>query len=556
MFKPNKNYDNYILRSSCLKVADLQIIGLAETHLVGNEKIDFDGYQWFGKNRKSLHVNAKVGSGGVGFLIRDDIMNNFTVTVLDDTCEGILWLKLQRIDDENDCFCICVCYLPPENSTRAINANEFFDTLITQIYSYQNNAIQFICGGFNGRCSDMEDYIAGVDILSDRNVIDFKCNRYGELFIEFLINVNFCMLNGRNYDKNDFTCFTSQGQSVVDYCLVGYENIQNFHSFNVIRPRDLVDMSGCLQTIDPRTSVPDHALLKWIINIPFMDYSNSSQQSKNCVEFTRYDLKSIPLNFMQSIECQARLNEAILRLETSSKMQTDINDMYSDFVSVVKMEMNQSLNPIHIRLQDSASSNKRRRSRKPWWTEELSRLWNDMCSAEKKWRKEAGVSRRKTDLKKDYLSLRKTFDQTVQRTKRHYWFQIHLDIDNLDKNNSQEFWKTIGKIGVGNERRKNIPFEVEINGQITRDNETVLDTWKNSFRDLLNPVNVTSNVAHSDADSYTNFDFNSEITRYEVSKAISRAKKGKSAGIDEIPTDVLKNDVAIDILHRLFFCMF
>ena len=45
-------------------------------------------------------------------------------------------------------------------------------------------------------------------------IIDFKCNRYGELFIEFLTNVIFCMLNGRNYDKNDFTCFTSRGQSV------------------------------------------------------------------------------------------------------------------------------------------------------------------------------------------------------------------------------------------------------------------------------------------------------------------------------------------------------
>ena len=156
----------------------------------------------------------------------------------------------------------------------------------------------------------------------------------------------------------------------------------------------------------------------------------------------------------------------------------------------------------------------------------------------------------------DYLSLRKTFDQTVQRTKRQYWFQMQLDIDNLDKNNSQEFWKTIGKIGVGNERRKHIPLEVEINGHITRDKETVLDTWKNSFRNLLSPVNVTSNVSHNDGDSYTNFDFNSEISRNEVSKAISHAKKGKSADIDEIPTDVLKNEVAIDILHKFFSICF
>ena len=180
---------------------------------------------------------------------------------------------------------------------------------------------------------------------------------------------------------------------------MGYENIQNCHSFSVIRPRDLVDLSGCLQTIDPRTSVPDHALLKWIIDIPFMDYTHDSRQSKNCVDFTRYDLKSIPLTFMQSFECHDRLNEAILRLETSSKLQTDVNNMYSDFVSVVKKEMNEKFNPRQVRLQDSVTTNKKRRSRKPWWTEELSRLWNKMCLAEKKWRKEPGTSRRKSELK-------------------------------------------------------------------------------------------------------------------------------------------------------------
>ena len=57
--------------------------------------------------------------------------------------------------------------------------------------------------------------------------------------------MNFCMLNGHNYDKNDFICFTSQGQSAVDYCLVQDESIQNCHSFNVICPQELVNMSGC-----------------------------------------------------------------------------------------------------------------------------------------------------------------------------------------------------------------------------------------------------------------------------------------------------------------------
>ena len=63
----------------------------------------------------------------------------------------------------------------------------------------------------------------------------------------------------------------------------------------------------------------------------------------------------------------------------------------------------------------------------------------------------------------------------------------------------------------------------------------------------VNSVNVTSTVSHSNTNSTTNFDFNSEITRYEEIKAMSRAKKRKHAEIGEIPMDALKNDVAIDI---------
>ena len=63
---------------------------------------------------------------------------------------------------------------------------------------------------------------------------------------------------------------------------------------------------------------------------------------------------------------------------------------------------------------------------------------------------------------------------------------------------------------------------------------------------------MTSNITQGDGVSHPEFNFNSDIIRDEVYKAISRAKKGKSAGLDEIPTDVLKNDAAIGILHRLF----
>ena len=55
---------------------------------------------------------------------------------------------------------------------------------------------------FNSRCSGEEDYVVGVDELQDREVLNFHKNKCGELFCDFLRNVNYCMLNGRNNIHN------------------------------------------------------------------------------------------------------------------------------------------------------------------------------------------------------------------------------------------------------------------------------------------------------------------------------------------------------------------
>lgn len=202
---------------------------------------------------------------------------------------------------------------------------------------------------------------------------------------------------------------------------------------------------------------------------------------------------------MQSHDSQIRLNETILRLENSNKLQNDLNTMYSSFVRNVKFEMNEKLYSRRICLSDSVSSNKKCRLKKPWWTDELSQQWNNMCAAEKDWRNESG--RRKSEL---YLSFHKRFDQTVQWTKRQHWFKIQQDIDSMEKHNTQDFWKTIGKIGVRNEGRKIIPFEVEVIGSFTLDQETVLTKWKDSFSGVLNPISVDmSETTPMDADPRT-----------------------------------------------------
>ena len=46
-------------------------------------------------------------------------------------------------------------------------------------------------------------------------------------------------------------------------------------------------------------------------------------------------------------------------------------------------EMNKYLNPRIIKVDNL--NNKKKRTRKPWWNDELTQFWNDLCTHEKAW---------------------------------------------------------------------------------------------------------------------------------------------------------------------------
>ena len=116
--------------------ANVDILGIGETHLTGSQTILIPGFTWYGQNRTELHRRARTGSGGIGFLFSDAFLENFDITVLDDNTEGMMWVKaVCRLSAL--CLMMCVCYLPPEGSTRNVNSEEFMDNLLCKVYEYR-----------------------------------------------------------------------------------------------------------------------------------------------------------------------------------------------------------------------------------------------------------------------------------------------------------------------------------------------------------------------------------------------------------------------------------
>ena len=73
---------------------------------------------------------------------------------------------------------------------------------------------------------------------------------------------------------------------------------------------------------------------------------------------------------------------------------------------------------------------------------------------------------------------RKYFSKEVQKAKRTFWKMKQKEIESFEYNNPKMFWKGLGKLGIGKERRQFIPIEVVLpNGEIST-NEDVLQVWK------------------------------------------------------------------------------
>ena len=74
-----------------------------------------------------------------------------------------------------------------------MNIYEFLDTLMTHVYTIPEGKMFYLCGDWNSRCGDLSDFVEGVDNLPERSIVDFKCNSYGNIFCNFLKDINCCI---------------------------------------------------------------------------------------------------------------------------------------------------------------------------------------------------------------------------------------------------------------------------------------------------------------------------------------------------------------------------
>ena len=218
---------------------DCDIICVCETHLSAVEDIFVPGYSWFGYHRTEIHNRTPKPSGGVGILIKKWILDDYNVSIIDKSFNGILGLKFLNRKTDSD-FIIFVCYLPPEISARGRDAQTFFSHLLTQIYIYDESDAILLAGDFNSRIGSLPDSVSDIDCVPKRKPLDKSINQHGHEFIDFLNESKFCVLNGRLIDCDNFTSISTKGKAVVDYICVPHDMLSRCKYFSVLTAESIV----------------------------------------------------------------------------------------------------------------------------------------------------------------------------------------------------------------------------------------------------------------------------------------------------------------------------
>ena len=73
----NPENPSLIFRKEIIEKHGSSIYAILETHLINDEKLVIDGYEWYGHNRRDISTKAWSGSGGVGFLVKKELLQKY-----------------------------------------------------------------------------------------------------------------------------------------------------------------------------------------------------------------------------------------------------------------------------------------------------------------------------------------------------------------------------------------------------------------------------------------------------------------------------------------------
>lgn len=543
---------------------------LVETHLKTEDNIECQGYTSFHFHRHSIHRNAPKASGGVAVLVRDLLLTDFKVRIIDKEIDGILGIEF--VNKHSDfSFVIYCCYLSPDNSVWGRDPTSFFSHLITQLYVTQDHDLVFLCGDLNGRVGKMHDTVNEIDNVCQRKVLDTVKGGHGEAIIDFVKDSNLAIVNGRiTPEKDNFTFLSTRGRSVVDYFLTPHDCIKFCKDFTVHTMSELLLEFDLYSLLSNVCKSPDHSMLslQFYCTYARLDHTENTMQgpqNEQRKKFYCFDKK--PGGFLQSETWRKAILDIIDHLEHLHELQDDLDTTYDDLCKCIFKELDTQLG---YKFAGSKMKKKLKNS-KPYWSDELSVLWKEMSRAEKLFSKCKGCRQEKHNLRMLFKQKQHAFDKCLKKAVRQYNRGKIAALETACNEDPKLFWDSLKKLGP--RKSKSLPLKVRIGEDVVADEKVVTEKWKSDFENLyqqagenctfddrfLEDIVTAKDRLERDMldNNYVSNDaINGIISIDEVQKVVVKLKNKKATGYDAVPNEVIKCEEIRLLLCRLFNACF
>ncbi|KAL9982422.1 hypothetical protein ACROYT_G004461 [Oculina patagonica] len=522
------------------EISKYDFVTLVETWLPTDEQVNFDGYISFSLYRKK-NPRAKRASGGITLLIKEHLYQGVKIYKCED--DKFLWWKLDRsfFGLSDDIF-VCSVYLPPyTSSTQLLGKNndrlDCFTTLQNQLLDFSKKGKIILCGDFNARTGHLDDFaedfswdsgcnlgVSVNDHIKHRSNKDHKVNKFGSHLIELCHGFKLRILNGRAKGDRlgDFTCFTPNGVSSIDYAIVSEELLTEIIGF----------------VVSPLTDWSCHCLISFVLKSGVHMKPEKTSISP---------LNPLPMSFKWNEIAKTKFLGEMLSQKVSDRIEklstTWLKDDACDVDSAVKDFSDVIFTVAHSTLTAKLGCVGRKNSKLP---KRKKRKWFDKsCFELKKEVLRLGnlTSKFPSDpfLRGRFFVVKKTFKKMVKSKKRLFKEALLQKIANFESNNPKEYWEMV------NDLRQQ-------SAQQTTDAVNA-DEWLDYFKKLSSPT-ITSksefeklvdfNVSRiADLGKVNDPILDDEISLEEIHKASVKLKTGKAAGNDSISNEMIKSSIFI-----------
>jgi len=473
------------------------IIGLSEMRWKNfGETTTKEGHKVYFSGKPNLHQH------GVGFLVHKDIVN--TVIGCHPISERLITIRLKATPFN---ISIIQAYAPTTTHSDE-EVEDFYEQLQETLDEIPKKDIPMILGDWNAK--------VGKDAQTNwPNICGPSCNSEtndrGFRLLEFAASNDFKLANtmGSHKGSRMWTWHSPNGQihNQIDYIMVKRRFMSGVH---IAKTRSF-----------PGADIgSDHELVMMTFQLRLKKIKKPSYTR------LRFDLEKLK-DPKVSEDFQAMIGGKFAPLTTLG--DKDVEEMTTTFNRIFTETSTQILG-------------KHRQSKKPWVTSDIL----DLCDQRRNLKREKYTA----EGAKQYRIMNNKVKACMRKAKEN-WIQSQCNEieDNLSRNNSKKAYQLVKDLTT--EKQGKTTTIQDKSGRCLTENDKIHERWTEYCKELYNhEIKGDPNVLNSPEETTED---NYPILREEVEAAIKSLKKGKSAGVDNIPAELIQGggETAITILTQI-----